>query len=242
VRRTQRASPRTGSSRTPSRAKSVAARVPAAPRSQPIRIALPKGRLLQVLAPIFARAGLPTDPIESPGRRLVHDDPRGRVRYFLLKPDDVPTYVEHGACDVGIVGQDVLLERGHDLYCPLDLGVGRCRIVLAAPAGSTLPTQPRIATKYLHVAQQYCASRGVPAHFIALSGSVEIAPGSGLADAVVDIVETGETLRQHHLEVKDTLAEVTAVLVVNRTALKLHKERIASLITKLRRSLPTRRP
>jgi ATP phosphoribosyltransferase len=224
VRRPPRSSPRTGGSRTKA-------------ATQPVRIALPKGRLLYVLSPILARAGLPTAPLDSPGRRLVHEDARGRVRYFLLKPDDVPTYVEHGACDVGFVGQDVLLERGHDLYVPLDLGVGRCRIVLAAPAGAVLPAQPRIATKYVHVAQQHFASRGLPAHFIALSGSVEIAPGSGLADAVVDIVETGETLRQHHLDVIDTLAEVTAVLVVNRTALKLHKERIASLIAKLRRSL-----
>jgi ATP phosphoribosyltransferase len=198
---------------------------------------LPKGRLLEVLAPLLARSGLPTRALEAPGRRLVHDDPKGLVRYFLLKPDDVPTYVEHGACDMGVVGRDVLLERGHDLYCPLDLGVGRCRIVLAVPAGRPLPTQPRIATKYLHVAQQYFASRGLPAHFVPLSGSVEIAPGSGLADAVVDVVETGETLRQHHLEVVDTLCEVSAVLVVNRAALKLRKDRIASLISRLRASI-----
>lgn len=203
----------------------------------PVHIALPKGRLLEVLAPLLARSGLPTRPLEAPGRRLVHDDPAGVVRYFLLKPDDVPTYVEHGACDMGVVGRDVLLERGHDLYCPLDLGIGRCRIVLAVPAGRPLPTQPRVATKYLHVAQQYFASRGLPAHFVPLSGSVEIAPGSGLADAVVDIVETGETLRQHHLEVVDTICEVSAVLVVNRAALKLRKERIATLISRLRATL-----
>lgn len=200
----------------------------------PVRIALPKGRLLEALAPLLAAAGLPTRALASPGRRLVHDDPEGTVRYFLLKPDDVPTYVEHGACDVGVVGRDVLLERGHDLYCPLDLGIGRCRIVLAGPRGRALPTQPRIATKYVNVAQQHFAARGVPAHFVPLSGSVEIAPGSGLADAVVDIVETGETLRQHYLDELETLCEVTAVLVVNRTALKLRKDRIAPLVASLR--------
>lgn len=209
--------------------------------ASPVRIALPKGRLLEQLAPLLGRAGLPTRPLEAPGRRLVHDDPQGTVRYFLLKPDDVPTYVEHGACDMGVVGRDVLLERGHDLYCPLDLGVGRCRVVLAAPAGRALPQQPRIATKYLHIAQQYFASRGLPAHFVPLSGSVEIAPGSGLADAIVDIVETGETLRQHHLEVIDTLGEVSAVLVVNRAALKLRKDRISDLVSRLRATLAPRR-
>jgi ATP phosphoribosyltransferase len=198
-----------------------------------VRIALPKGRLLAVLAPLLHRAGLPTGPLESPGRRLVHDDPAGKVRYFLLKPDDVPTYVEHGACDVGVVGKDVLLERGHDLYCPLDLAIGRCRIVLAGVAGQPLPAQPRIATKYLQISRHYFASRGIPAHFVPLSGSVEIAPGSGIADAVVDIVETGETLRQHHLEVLDTVCEISAILVVNRTSLKLRKDRIAPLIASL---------
>ena len=187
-----------------------------------------------MLEPLLARAGLPTARLKSPGRRLVHDDPSGAVRYFLLKPDDVPTYVEHGACDVGVVGRDVLLEHGHDLVCPLDLRIGRCRIVLAGPPGRPLPPVPRIATKYGEIAQRYFAARGLPAHFIPLSGSVEIAPGSGLADAVVDIVETGETLRQHHLDVLDTICEVSAVLVVNRASLKLRKDRIAPLVGRLR--------
>lgn len=196
---------------------------------------MPKGRLLEALAPLLLRAGLPTGVLEKAGRSLVREDPAGGYRYLLLKPNDVPTYVEHGTCEVGFVGRDVLVERGHDLYCPVDLGVGRCRIVLAGPeAGPPPPSQPRVATKYVNVTQSWFASRGQPIHLIPLSGSVELAPLSGLADLVVDIVETGETLRQNHLAVLETICEVTAVMVVNRSALKLRRARIVPLIRAVR--------
>ncbi len=201
----------------------------------PLSVALPKGRLLRALEPVLRRAGLPTAALVHTGRALLHDDPRGGLRYLLLKPDDVPTYVEHGTCDVGFVGRDVLMERGHDLYCPVDLGVGRCRIVLAGPAhGPPPPAQPRVATKYVNVTQSWFAARGQPIHLIALSGSVELAPLSGLADLVVDIVETGETLRQNHLAILETICDVTAVMVVNRSALKLRRTRIVPLIRSVR--------
>lgn len=201
--------------------------------SRVVTIAVPKGRVLKALAPVLARLGVDAAAVTGEGddRRLIRDLPEIGCRLLLLKPDDVPTYVEYGAADLGVCGRDVLLERGFDLYQPVDLGIGRCRMVVAMPvATKTLPDPPRIATKYPRIAAAHFAKRGVQAEVVFVQGSVEIAPLTGLADAIVDLVETGETLRQNSLEVREVVAEISSVLVANRAAFKLLGARARELV------------
>jgi ATP phosphoribosyltransferase len=195
---------------------------------RPITIAVPKGRVLKALAPVLARAGVDPSELLGPGpggdedRRLVRSIPTLGWQLLLLKPDDVPTWVEYGAADLGVCGRDVLLERGFDLYQPVDLGVGLCKMVVATRASAgELPDPPRIATKYPRIAGAHFASRGVQAEIVYVQGSVELAPLTGLADAIVDLVETGETLRQNDLVVREVVTEISSVLVANRAAYKL---------------------
>jgi ATP phosphoribosyltransferase len=203
-----------------------------APR--PLVVAVPKGRILGALAPLLTRAGLDASPLSSNDRRLVRRSGDGALAWVFLKPDDVPTYVEYGAADIGVSGRDTLLERRHDLYTPVDLGIGRCRLVVAAPRGATLPDVPRIATKYPKVAAEHFAARGVQAEVIPVHGSVELAPLVGLAHAIVDIVETGATLRENDLEVLETVTEVSTLLIANRAAYKLRAAAIRPLVERLR--------
>jgi ATP phosphoribosyltransferase len=204
----------------------------AAPR--PLIVAVPKGRILDALAPLLARAGIDASPLGENDRRLVRRSADGALAWVFLKPDDVPTYVEYGAADIGVSGRDTLLERRHDLYTPVDLGIGRCRLVVAAPRGATLPDVPRIATKYPRVAAEHFAARGVQAEVIAVHGSVELAPLVGLAHAIVDIVETGATLRENDLEILETVTEVSTLLIANRAAYKLRAAAIRPLCERLR--------
>ena len=160
------------------------------------------------------------------------------LRLLLLKPDDVPTYVEYGAADVGVVGRDVLLERGSDVYVPLDLGIGRCRMVVAAPVGSSAPRArtghvPRVATKYPRIATAHFAARGDEVEVIYVQGSVELGPIVGLSEMIVDLVETGETLRQNGLAVRETVCEVSAVVVANKVGMKLRRPQIERLLASL---------
>ena len=209
------------------------------PSSRPLLVAIPKGRIARQLGARLARAGFDPATFDESDRRLQRDaEVRGhRVRFVMLKPDDVPTYVEHGAADAGVVGRDVLLERASDLYVPLDLGLGRCRMVVAAPAEPP-PPRPghiaRVATKYPRIATAHFASRGAEVEVIYVQGSVETAPLVGLSDMIVDIVETGETLRQNGLVVQDTVCEVSAVLVANRVGMKLRRAEITALAECLR--------
>jgi ATP phosphoribosyltransferase len=157
------------------------------------------------------------------------------LRFLLMKPDDVPTYVEFGAADLGVCGRDVLAERGTELYQPIDLGIGRCRMVVAGVAGAPAPEgPPRVATKYPRTAAAHFAKSGVQAEVITVQGSVELAPLSGLSDVIVDLVETGQTLAQNGLEVREEVAPVSSVLVVNRASYKLRWTAIAPLIVGLR--------
>ncbi len=158
----------------------------------------------------------------------------GTLAWVFLKPDDVPTYVEYGAADLGVSGRDTLLERRHDLYTPVDLGIGRCRLVVAAPRGKPIPDVPRVATKYPRVAAEHFAKRGVQAEVIPVHGSVELAPLVGLADAIVDIVETGTTLKENDLEIVEVVAEVSTLFVANRSAYKLRAREIQPLVERLR--------
>jgi len=170
-------------------------------------------------------------------RKLAADAPAAGLRFISIRAADVASYVEHGAAAVGIVGLDVLREEPRDLYEPLDLGIGRCKVIVARPrAAKALPkgVAPRVATKYVNLAARHFAAKGVPAEIIPLHGSIEVAPSLGLADAIVDITETGRTLEANDLVVDETVLEVTARLVVNRVALKLHAERLRRLIAALR--------
>jgi ATP phosphoribosyltransferase len=202
--------------------------------SRAVTIAVPKGRVLKALTPVLLRLGIDAKDVlgEGDDRRLIREVPSVGWRFILLKPDDVPTYVEYGAADLGVCGRDVLLERGFDLYQPVDLGIGRCRMVVAMPSATqTLPDPPRIATKYPRIAAAHFAKRGVQAEVVFVQGSVELAPLTGLADAIVDLVETGETLRQNNLEVREVVAEISSVLVANRAAFKLLGSRARDVVT-----------
>lgn len=209
---------------------------------KPVTLAVPKGRVSRVLVPLFERAGLDARCLEDDDRKLVRESADGALRFLLLKPDDVPTYVEYGAADLGISGRDVLLERRYDLYQPVDLGIGRCRMVLAARPGAALPDVPRIATKYPTIATRWFASRGVQADVVYVQGSVELAPLVGLAHAIVDLVETGSTLAENQLEERETLCDVSSVLVANRSLYKLRQREIAPIVDRLRRATPGREP
>ena len=217
------------------RKKSSRVRV-ARPSSEVLTLAVPKGRTLGPVARLFERAGVDTTALTSGSRKLVREDKESGLKFLLLKPDDVPTYVDHGAAQLGVVGQDVLLERDYDLYHPLELGIGQCRLVVAGPAPAALPSarQLRVATKFVKTARHYFLQRGVPAEIIYVHGSVELAPLTGLSDVIVDLVESGETLRQNGLVVYEEITSILSVLVANRTALKLHDVRVRELIDRLR--------
>jgi ATP phosphoribosyltransferase len=204
---------------------------------RPLTLAVPKGRINRVLVPLLQRAGVEAGPLLEDDRRLVRQNADGSMRFLFLKPDDVPTYVEYGAADLGVVGRDTLLERNYELYQPVDLRVGVCRLVVAAPRGVTAPALPRVATKYPHIARQYFASRGVQAEVIFVQSSVELAPAVGLADLILDLVETGTTLRENDLEERELVAPVSSLLVANRAQFKLHHDRIAPFVEALRKAV-----
>jgi ATP phosphoribosyltransferase len=198
-------------------------------------IAIPKGRVLSSIAARMERAGVSKDTLLSDDRALVRDDVASGIRFLLLKPDDVPTYVEFGAADLGVVGRDVLMEREYDLYAPLDLGIGVCRLVVAgkpghaAPVGRTL----RVATKFANVARRYFLGKGEQVDIVYVQSSVELAPLTGLSDLIVDLVESGETLRQNGLTELETICDISSVVIANRVALKLKREPIGRLLAAL---------
>lgn len=198
-----------------------------------LRIAVTKGRLLDQSMEMFRKMGLDTGPLEDPGRRLIHSLPGSDLDAVLAKAPDVITYVEHGVCDMGIVGRDTILEMGGSFYEVLDLGFGKCRFALAVKEGSdffgTYRTR-RVASKYPEVTRRYFAGKSMDVEVIKIEGSVELAPILGLADAIVDIVETGATLKANGLIPIDTVAEVSARLIVNTASMKLYKNRIAEFI------------
>jgi ATP phosphoribosyltransferase len=200
-----------------------------------LTIALPKGRVLRAVAPLLARAGVDADALLADDRSLVREIPAVGLRFLLLKPDDVPTYVEYGAAELGVCGRDVLMERPTDLYQPVDLGIGRCRMVVAGVAGRPGPTGvPRVATKYPRCATQHFVRRGVQVEVIYVQGSVELAPLVGLADLVVDLVETGATLLQNGLEEREEVARISSILVANRASYKMRQQRVRPLVDALR--------
>lgn len=201
-----------------------------------ITIAIGKGRIQDSALPLLARAGIRLNDEAMNSRRLALMDQTGQYRFIFVKPADVPVYVEHGIADCGIVGRDVLLETEADLLLPLDLGISRCRIVVAAAdkqAMSKVQGMIRVATKYAQIARTHFGSRGIPVEIIQLSGSVELAPALGLADVIVDLVETGITLKENGLTVVEEIAASTGRLVVNRASYQLKTEEVARLVNAL---------
>jgi ATP phosphoribosyltransferase len=204
-----------------------------------LRIALAQGTLLADTRLALAAAGHSTDALADGGRRL--KVPAADVDYVLARPTDVPTYVAHGAADVGIVGKDILLETDADVLELVDLGYGRCRFVVAAPTGSVDRSLDEyrhlgsleVATKYPRLAERHFQRRGMQVEIIKLSGSVELAPQVGLADWIVDLVSTGRTLRENGLSIIEEIATCTARLIANRVSYARDRERIAALASKL---------
>lgn len=185
---------------------------------------------------LLARAGVRLSGAALASRRLALADDSGQYRFIFVKPADVPVYVEHGIADCGIVGRDILLESEADLLLPLDLGIARCKIVAAALAPDVNPGNfgmLRVATKYARIASEHFAARGIPVEIIPLSGSVELAPGLGLADLIVDLVETGRTLKENGLSVVEVITESTGRLVVNRASYQLKATAMTTLIAAL---------
>jgi ATP phosphoribosyltransferase len=208
----------------------------------PITIAVPKGRVTRALAPFFERAGIDPAPLLADDRTLIRESADHGVRFLLLKPDDVPTYVEYGTAELGVSGRDVLRERRYDLYQPLDLDVGRCRMVVAGLPNATVPAVPRVATKYPRTAAEHFATLGIQAEIIYVQGSVELAPLVGLADLIVDLVESGATLRDNGLVERETIASVSSVLVANPSLYKLRHAEIAPLVERLRHAVLGTKP
>jgi ATP phosphoribosyltransferase len=215
-------------------------------KAELITVAVPKGRLLEEASELFERAlGVSPQKLLSGSRKLHADAPEVGLRFTQIRAGDVATFVEHGAAAVGIVGLDVLREEPCDLYEPLDLGIGRCRVIVARPRNARPLPQgiaPRVATKYVNLAARHFAKKGLPAEIIKLHGSIEVAPALGLADAIVDITETGATLEANGLSIDELVLDVSARLVVNRVALKLHAERLRRLIDALRKACAEVRP
>jgi ATP phosphoribosyltransferase len=203
----------------------------------PLRLAMPKGRVLDEAVELFGRAGIDLSTLKGSSRRLVHDV--GDLRVFIVRDSDVPTYVGHGAADVGIAGRDVLEEQGHDLYEPLDLKIGKCRLSVAEPEARPVDDRTelhlRVATKFPNLTRRHHEARGIFADVIKLYGSIELAPLTGLADRIVDLVSSGETLRQNHLREVETILDVSARLVVNRASLKLRRREIDALLGRLKK-------
>jgi ATP phosphoribosyltransferase len=212
--------------------------------ASPLTIAVPKGRVLRSIAALFARAGVDSAALLAEDRTLIRGVATADVRFLLLKPDDVPTYVEYGAADLGVCGRDVLDERASDVLRPLDLGIGRCRMVvagLASASGARASVRdggvPRVATKYPRTAAAHFARRGVQADVVFVQGSVELAPLTGLAELIVDLVETGETLAQNGLEMRDEVARISSLLVANRASFKLRHAQVDPLLARLREAV-----
>ena len=204
-----------------------------------LTIAIAKGRLQRDALELFARAGISVSEEALASRRLAVEDESGRYRFIFVKPADVPVYVEHGIADCGVVGRDVLLETGSDVLQPLDLKIGCCRIAVAAKKDGDGERRGvlHVATKYPRVAAAHFGARGVPVEIIELSGSVELAPVLGLADCIVDLVETGRTLAENGLVVVENITETTARLVVNRASYQLKSAAVGELIEALSAAL-----
>ena len=207
-----------------------------------LTIALPKGKLFSLSAHLFQKIGITADNLSEKSRKLVISNDAHKVQFIITKTSDVPTYVEYGAADIGIIGKDVLLESEQDVYELLDLGFGKCRLMMAVPraekrAHLTDYAHTRVATKYPHIAEQFFAQQGMQMEYIKLNGSIELGPIVGLSESIVDIVETGTTLAENDLEEVVHIMEVSARLIANRVSFKLKFDRIYNIVNDLKQVL-----
>lgn len=200
-----------------------------------LNVALPKGRLGEKVYDMFEKAGFECPSIKETNRKLIFENPEKGVRYFWVKPSDVAIYVERGAADIGVAGKDILLEYEPDIYELLDLGFGKCKMAVAAPADfrDNPHRTLRVATKFSNIAKNYYSSIGRDIDIIHLNGSIEIAPILGLSDVIVDIVETGTTLKENNLHVTETIVPISARLIANKASFKFKNEQIEKIASSL---------
>lgn len=208
-----------------------------------LTIALPKGRLLKEAMVLFKAAGVDPSEVMTDDRRLIFENLEQGLRFMILRNQDVPTYVEHGAADMGIAGRDVLLEQAKDLYEPLDLEIGKCRMAVAEPKELGRSDNPshwthiRVGTKFPNITLKHFLDKGVQVEIIKLYGSIELAPLLGLSERIVDLVQTGETLKKNGLVEVETIMEVSSKLVCNRASLKTKPHRVKDLVDRLGRAV-----
>ncbi len=207
-----------------------------------LTIALPKGRLAELTLELLEKSGVQCKSTELKSRKLIIEDDENLVRFFMAKPSDVPVYVEYGVADLGVVGKDTLMEEARDLYEVLNLGFGACKMAVAGPAEligrlDDIPDK-RVATKYPNVARDYFELvKKESIEIIKLNGSVELAPLVGLSEVIVDIVESGRTLKENNLVVLEEICDISARLVVNKVSMKMKNERIRKIIDGMRKEL-----
>ena len=207
-----------------------------------LTIALPKGKLFGLSADLLAKIGYTAEGLSDKSRKLILANEAKKIRFIVSKTADVPTYVEYGAADIGVIGKDVLLESGKNVYELLDLGFGRCHLMMAVPrtekrAKLTDYNHTRVATKFPHIAENFFNSHGMQMEYIKLNGSIELGPIVGLSESIVDIVETGTTLKENDLEEIAVIQDATARLIANRVSFKLKFDRINTMVQDLRKIL-----
>ena len=205
-----------------------------------LTIALPKGKLFGLSADLLGKIGYTAEDLSEKSRKLVITNEEKKIKFIISKTADVPTYVEYGAADIGVIGKDVLLESGKDVYELLDLGFGKCHLMMAVDKNKKREklsdyANTRVATKFPHIAEKFFNSKGMQMEYIKLNGSIELGPIVGLSDSIVDIVETGTTLRENNLEEIAFIMEATARLICNRVSFKLKFDRIHQLTEDLRK-------
>lgn len=200
-----------------------------------LNVALPKGRLGEKVYSMFEKAGFECPSIKENNRKLIFENPEKGVRYFWVKPSDVAIYVEHGAADIGIAGKDILLEYSPDVYELFDLDIGKCRMAVAAKSDFYDNTQKtlRVATKFTNITKNYYKALGRDIDIIHLNGSIELAPILGLSDVIVDIVETGTTLKENNLIVHETIVPISARLISNKASFKFKNDKIEEIVKAL---------
>lgn len=207
-----------------------------------LTIALPKGKLFSLSADLLKKVGYTAEGLSEKSRKLVISNDKDKIRFIITKTADVPTYVEYGAADIGVIGKDVLLESDKDVYELLDLGFGACHLMMATPKDKkreklTDYANTRVATKFPHIAEEFFAKKGMQMEYIKLNGSIELGPIVGLSESIVDIVETGTTLRENNLEEIAYIMDLTARLIANRVSFQTKFERIEKLVGDLKRVL-----
>ncbi|MEW6354436.1 MAG: ATP phosphoribosyltransferase [Pseudomonadota bacterium] len=204
-----------------------------------LTIALSKGRIFDEALPLLAHAGITPKDDPQRSRKLILDTNHDDIKLVIIRAADVPTYVEYGAADIGVAGKDVLLEYDSDgLYEPLDLGIARCRLMVAGRRGAgSAGTRLRVATKYVATTRRYFAAQGVQVEVIKLYGSMELAPLVGLADRIVDLVDTGKTLKANGLEPLEHIADVSSRLIINKAAMKMKHQKVKSFIELMEKAI-----